>query len=1104
MTDFTLLSHLSTTIATVQDQSTLLKTIIAELQPVFGFYDVGLFLVNEAEDYHVDLVAETPEISPSKVSYSLFEQQRHSIPHHGSVVAWVMQQITEAGQPVLLDFLDLMTRFPNYPQWEVMQPIGYRDCLTTVLRVRGETIGMFCLNSLQKDHFLPEQFSLFQAVANQVAIALRNILAQEEVLAQKQRVGQLLTISEAITEIKDRKQLLKTIYQRIKPIFPYDNCGLFVLTEDGQQHYELIDAETIGYDPAQVAIEQQHGAHARHPHPGSAVDIMMQQGPGLFLVEDLIGHAQMPIMYQAGLRQLISGPLTYGGEAIGMLCFNSKQEDFYTEQDLPLFAAIAEQLSVAVSNVLANEEVLQQKQRVEQLLTISQAITQIKDRKQLLKTIYQRIKPIFPHDAFGLFVLNENGQYHYELIDAETLNYYPPQVAIEEQYGAHHRYPHPGSPIENMMQQGPGLFMVEDFMDYPQIPIMYEAGLRQMIGGPLTYGGEAIGMLCFNSEQKDFYTEQDLPMFAAIAEQLSVAVSNVLANEEVLNEKAKVERLHFVSEVMTSIQRREQLTLAFDRIRTVFPFDSAGLFVLDEDGQHHYELLDSQTLKDDPVQQQLEQRFGRYAHFPHPNSPIEEMMQASRIALYDVPELLAPYPDYPQSEAIRQAGFRQLIAAPLRQGKEVIGLLNFNSKQADQYREADISFVQAVAEQMSTVVSNILSNEREREQRQFKETLLEITSAVAKTFDRDQLVAVVQEKLRNWFTFEDIGLFIFTEGKRSLEDFTVVDPHISPSVLNIALHEDGSSNQPIPFSEKSGMAYTMNHLQENDGVAIFNMQDFAQRFPAYQQSQTLQRLGYQDSLTALLRAGGKVLGFFCINSFHQNFHKSQFTLFQAIADQLAVAVANVLANEDIQRRERFKTLQVELMRIFELSYELKNNYQQAGRLLQAEIPYDLFVALRFETDSYQLQGGSYFYADQAGEGHWLRQQPLLEGEVTNKQLLQGWCQDVEEGVHYLNGKDFADCLPPHAPVREAYRQLGVRSGLLGRTVLNANSSLLIACFSYRPEAYGAVHQDLLHRLLPTRFIFRGFLRGKRFLLKTSVQLIYLFHFKLEMKRGHNV
>ena len=488
------LMKIGSAVAAVRDVSTLLKTIVEELQPVFGFHDVGLFLINEAENYHVDLTVSIPEISPSEGNRQLHNLVGdHREPHRGSPIAWMLKKTEAAQGPVLLDFVNIVHRFPEHAHASTIQAMGYRDCLATSLRVGGELMGMFCVNALRTEAFTHVDRSFFQSVADLIA--------------------------------------------------------------------------------------------------------------------------------------------------------------------------------VAVSNVLANEEVLRQKQRVEQLLTISQAITQIKDRKQLLKTIYQRIKPIFPHNAFGLFVLNENGQYHYELIDAETLNYYPPQVAIEEQYGAHHRYPHPGSPVENMMQQGPGLFMVEDFMDYPQIPIMYEAGLRQMIGGPLTYGGEAIGMLCFNSKQEDFYTEQDLPLFAAIAEQLSVAVSNVLANEEVLNEKAKVERLHFVSEVMTSIQRRDQLTLAFDRIRTVFAFDNAGLFVLTEDGQQHYELLDSQTLDDDPVQQQLEQRFGRYAHFPHPNSPIEEMMQASRIALYDVPELLARYPDYPQSQAIRQAGFSAVDCRPPAAGQ---------------------------------------------------------------------------------------------------------------------------------------------------------------------------------------------------------------------------------------------------------------------------------------------------------------------------------------------------------------------------------------------------------------------------------------------------
>ena len=882
------LMKIGAAVAAVRDVSTLLKTIVAELQPVFGFRDVGLFVINEAEDYHLDLVAETPEISPSEGSYLLLKQQLHQIPHRDSLIDWMMQQIDTRDQAVLFDFKDLMTRFPDYPQWEPTRALGYRDCLATSLRVGGELIGMFCINALRTEVFTHVDRSFFQAVADLIAVAVSNVLANEEVLRQKQRVEQLLTISQAVTQIKDRKQLLKTIYERIKPIFPYDSYGLFVLTEDGQYHYELLDTEIMGSDASQLAIERQ--------------------------------------------------------------------------------------------------------------------------------------------------------------------------------YGAHHRYTHADSPIEAWMQQGPGLSRLTDYMNHDQAPLMYEAGIRQIIAGPLSYGGEQIGMLCFNSHQKDCYSEADLPLFEAIAEQMSVAVANVLANEEVLTEKAKVERLHFVSEAMSSIQEREQLTLAFDRIRRVFSFDSAGLFVLTEDGQQHYELLDSQTLEDDPVQQQLEQRFGRYARFAHPNSPIEEMMQAGRVARYDFSALFTRYPDYPQREAVEQSGLRQLIAAPLRQGKEVIGLLNFNSQQADRFGEADVAFMQAVAEQMSTVVSNILANEREQEEQQFKETLLSISEAVASIQDKSDLLRVIFDRVKPIFRFYDVGLFVLDE-QDMIEYWAVSDPSIAMSEVNEQLHQQGISRIPL---RGSALEWLFLQLKEESPIVFTYTNAIFEQFPDYYQWDVIKKIGYRESLITSLKIRGREIGFLAFNSLQENyFWKEQLPLFQAISDQLAVAVSNVLANEDIQRRERFKTLQVELMRIFEVSYELKNNYQQAGRLLQAEIPYDLFVALRFETDSYQLQGGSYFYADQAGEGHWLREHPLLEGEVTNEQLLQGWCQDVEEGVRYLNGKDFAECLPPHAPVREAYRHLGVRSGLLGRTVLNADSSLLIGCFSYHPEVYGPTHQHLLHRLLPT-------------------------------------
>ena len=276
--DYEILLNINKTVATIQDRSQLLKTIFEQLQPIFSFHDVGLFVVNEAENYHVDLAVSSPEISPSAVNHRLHDllgDQR--VVHRGSSVAWTLEQIEAAQGPVLMDFADLFERFPEYAQLSIMPTLSdhYRDCLATLLRAGGKLVGMFCINALRTEAFTHVDRSFFQSVADLIAVAVSNVLANEEVLLQKQRVEQLLTISQAVTEIKDRKQLLKTIYERIKPIFPYDSYGLFVLTEDGQQHYELIDAEIMDNDPSQVAVEQQHEAHYRYSHADSSVEAMM-------------------------------------------------------------------------------------------------------------------------------------------------------------------------------------------------------------------------------------------------------------------------------------------------------------------------------------------------------------------------------------------------------------------------------------------------------------------------------------------------------------------------------------------------------------------------------------------------------------------------------------------------------------------------------------------------------------------------------------------------------------------------------------------------------------------------------------------------------------
>jgi GAF domain-containing protein len=118
-------------------------------------------------------------------------------------------------------------------------------------------------------------------------------------------------------------------------------------------------------------------------------------------------HPFGPVMWGRRLREFMFTPLVTGGRTLGVFFFDAEREGTYTAKHLSLFQAIADQVAVAVANILANEEILAREREKTQLLEISQAIATVQDHKQLLKVIYKKIKPVFPYDNAGLFVFDE-------------------------------------------------------------------------------------------------------------------------------------------------------------------------------------------------------------------------------------------------------------------------------------------------------------------------------------------------------------------------------------------------------------------------------------------------------------------------------------------------------------------------------------------------------------------------------------------------------------------------------------------------------------------------------------------------------------------------
>ena len=205
----TLLSFINA-VAPTRDTDELLRTIIAELQPVFSFHDAELFVVNKEENYYHRLTIQTPQSSPQDISRT-FGKQPPQQPYRSSWVAKAIQRVETSGGPVRLTHPEPVDH--SAPG----QSTKDQERLVTILRVQDDIFGLICFSSLWRDHFHPEQFALFQAVANPIAITLGHVLAREEMLVQNQRVEQLVTISHHHPD-----QRPKATAQNHLPAYPAD------------------------------------------------------------------------------------------------------------------------------------------------------------------------------------------------------------------------------------------------------------------------------------------------------------------------------------------------------------------------------------------------------------------------------------------------------------------------------------------------------------------------------------------------------------------------------------------------------------------------------------------------------------------------------------------------------------------------------------------------------------------------------------------------------------------------------------------------------------------------------------------------------------------
>jgi len=216
------ITELSETIAQVQDLNEILPAAVRLISERFGFYHVGIFLVDQNREFAILQAAN------SEGGQRMLERG-HRLRLGTGVVGYAAQ----TGQPRIALDVGADAVFFDNPYLS-----GTRSEAALPMKSRGNTIGVLDFQSTEPGIFTNEDLQVLNALANQVSIALENARLLAETRAA------LIQVQEVYNEFT-RGEWGRTTSQAEKPGFRYQ-AGRIEMLENPLQLPEVRSAVQTG------------------------------------------------------------------------------------------------------------------------------------------------------------------------------------------------------------------------------------------------------------------------------------------------------------------------------------------------------------------------------------------------------------------------------------------------------------------------------------------------------------------------------------------------------------------------------------------------------------------------------------------------------------------------------------------------------------------------------------------------------------------------------------------------------------------------------------------------------------------------------------------
>jgi GAF domain-containing protein/CheY-like chemotaxis protein len=615
--------------------------------------------------------------------------------------------------------------------------LGYIGYLGVPLRVGERIIGILSFRARRR--FTARDQEVAEAFAGQTALALEQARLYRDTQQQAERMAALAAVERLVAETLDADVVAQRIVDSVCGLLGARSAALYRFDATAERLVALTVAQDSAFTfewTRTMASDQGIAGHAiRERRPAWSVDTLTD--PRIVYGPDVIARIE-----RSTDRALLAAPLMVRDRVIGALAVGDHTGRRFTDEDVGLAAAFADQAAIALENARLFSLEAARRAQSEALAEVEREMAAELDRDRLLKLIVDQASRLFAGDALIYLARGDRltivaASEGYE--DDPLLTFGQGLVGIAAQ-----------------TRQG---FLVNDYPRSPHaLPRYVARGEQRCMGTPLVLRDRLLGVIgVFRmGTESPLFTPDDRAVLESFGTQAAIALENARLHEETERRRRTAEHLaELVRTLSQSLDPEEVGQRIVESVRRLFGVMRCALYGAPPGAENLVVL----GFSNDPS---LGSGFGRDLTFPRGVGAVGLAVAERRLVM--TPDL-TDAPEIPLTEEVRArfeaSPIRALLAVPLVVGDVVTGVLATGDRAGRVFDDEEIRVLRAFADQAAVALENARLYRRAREYGDRLLALEEVNRVVSSSLQMEEVLENIAAAVAQFFEAPYVAVWVF-------------------------------------------------------------------------------------------------------------------------------------------------------------------------------------------------------------------------------------------------------------------------------------------------------------------------------------------------------